>query len=270
MSRFGTQSPGANPRLTLERESGVGLVTLRRPERRNALDDRLLIDELGGIWAELADDPETSVVVITGEGEAFCAGADLEDCTGFRRPDVADAEDFTRATLEPVVALHHLPQLTIAAVNGAAVGAGFGMAAACDMRILSPRARFMSPFIRMGLVPDYGLSYLLPRLVPMHLALDIMVTGRFIDAEEAVRIGLASRTVDDPLQDAMAYARQIAEGPRRAIEVTKHALYRALTLDMADAVLIEEARSQAVALHGPEFAERYSAWRSQITGGGSR
>jgi enoyl-CoA hydratase/carnithine racemase len=256
-------------RLTIERDGGIALVTLRRPERRNALDDRLLIDELGGAWAELAEDLDTSVVVLTGEGEAFCAGADLKECTGFRRPDVADAEDFTRATLEPVVALHQLPQLTIAAVNGAAVGAGFGLALACDLRILSPSARFMAPFIHMALVPDYGLSYLLPRLVPMHVALDIMLTGRFVAAEEAVSLGLASRLADDPVAAALEYAGLVAAAPKRAVRVTKRALYRAMTLDMPEAVLIEEARSQAVALHGPEFPERYAAWQEQITNGSS-
>ncbi|MFQ5516892.1 MAG: enoyl-CoA hydratase/isomerase family protein [Acidimicrobiia bacterium] len=257
----------ATKRIMIERDGGVALVTLRRPERRNALDDRLLIDELGATWAELRADQSTAVVVLTGEGESFCAGADLEDCTGWRRPDVADAEDFTRATLEPVVALHELPQLTIAAVNGAAVGAGFGMALACDMRIVAPGARFMSPFIRMGLVPDYGLSYLLPRLVPMHVALDIMLTGRFVSAEEAVSLGMATRVADAPVAAAMEYAGVIAAGPKRAMRVTKHALYQAMTLDMKDAVLTEEARSQAVAIHGPEFPQRYAVWRGKITGG---
>ncbi|MCZ7526743.1 MAG: enoyl-CoA hydratase/isomerase family protein [Acidimicrobiia bacterium] len=257
---------GQPARLTIERDAGVALVTLRRPERRNALDDRLLVDELGGAWAELRDDPDTAVVVVTGEGSAFCAGADLEHCSGFRRPEVADAEDFTRSTLEPVVALHRLPQLTIAAVNGVAVGAGFGMALACDLRILAPTARFMSPFVRMGLVPDYGLSWLLPRLVPMHAALDIMLTGRFVEAAEALELGLAARIVEDPLADAMDYARRVATGPKRAMRVTKQALYRALDLDIEEAVLIEEARSQAIALLGPEFPERYAAWRGEITG----
>jgi enoyl-CoA hydratase len=254
------------PRLTIEREGGVALVTLRRPERRNALDDRLLIEELGGAWTELAADEDTAVVVITGEGEAFCAGADLEGCSGFRRADVADAEDFMRATLEPVVALHRLPQLTIAAVNGAAAGAGFGIALACDIRIASPRARFLSPFIRMGLVPDYGLSWFLPRLVPMHVALDILLTGRFVEAEEALRLGLVARVVEDPVGDARAYARQVAAGPHRALRVTKHALYRALELELEEAVLVEEARSQAIAMHGPEFRPLFEAWRAQIRG----
>ncbi len=253
-------------RITIERAGGIALVTLRRAERRNALDDRLLIDELGGTWAELCDDLDTSVVVLTGEGESFCAGADLEGCSGWRRPDVADAEDFTRATLEPVVALHELPQFTIAAVNGAAVGAGFGMALACDLRILSPGARFKSPFIHMGLVPDYGLSYLLPRLVPMHVALDIMLTGRFLAADESVAIGLAAKIAEDPVAAAMEYAATIATGPTRAMRVAKQALYRALTLEMREAVLTEEARSQAVALHGPEFSDRFQAWQEKIAG----
>jgi enoyl-CoA hydratase len=255
------------PRISIDREDGVALVTLRRPERRNALDDRLLTEELPAAWAALADDEETAVVVITGEGQAFCGGADLEGCSGFRRADVADGEDFTRSTLEPVVAQYRLPQLTIAAVNGAAAGAGFGIALACDMRIGSPRARFLAPFVKMGLVPDYGLSWFLPRVVPMPVALDIMMTGRIVEAGEALQVGILSRIVDDPVMDALAYGRQVAAGPRRALRVTKHALYRALDLDVEEAILIEEARSQAIALFGSEFPPRFEAWRSQIRGG---
>jgi enoyl-CoA hydratase/carnithine racemase len=253
-----------HPRINLERIDGVAFVVLNRPERRNALDDSLFVDELRSLWAELREDLEVVVVVLTGAGDSFCAGADLEDCSGFRRADAADAEDFIRTTLEPVVALQQLPQLTIAAVNGAAVGAGFGLSLACDIRIASPTARFMSPFVRMGLVPDYGLSYLLPRVVPMHAALDIMLTGRFVDANEALGLGLVARIVGDPVRDALEYAHRIASGPKRAIHVTKSALYQAMTLNMTDAVLIEEARSQAIALHGTEFRERYREWREQI------
>ena len=255
------------PRLTIDREDGVALVTLRRPERRNALDDRLLTEELPAAWASLADDEETAVVVITGEGAGFCGGADLEGCSGFRRADVADAEDFTRSTLAPVVAQYRLPQLTIAAVNGAAAGAGFGIALACDIRVGSSRARFLSPFVKMGLVPDYGLSWFLPRLVPMHVALDIMLTGRVVEAEEALQLGLLARIVGDPVADALEYGRRIASGPKRALRVTKHALYRALDLDVEEAILVEEARSQAIALFGAEFPPRFEAWRSQIRGG---
>ena len=254
------------PRLTIEREDGVALVTLRRPERRNALDDRLLTEELPEAWASLADDEEIAVVVITGEGPGFCGGADLEGCSGFRRADVADAEDFTRSTLEPVVAQYRLPQLTIAAVNGAAAGAGFGIALACDIRVGSPQARFLSPFVKMGLVPDYGLSWFLPRLVPMHVALDIMLTGRIVEAEEALQLGLLTRIVDDPVADALEYGRRIAAGPKRALRVTKHALYRALDLDIEEAILVEESRSQAIAMFGPEFPPLFEAWRSQIRG----
>ena len=257
---------GNETRLRLEKRQGVALLTLSRPEKRNALDDRLLVEELPQAYQEVRDDPEIAVLVITGEGAAFCGGADLEGCSGFRRPDVADAEDFTRATLEPVVMLHDLPQLTIAAVNGAAAGAGFGTALACDLRIASPAARFISPFIRMALVPDYGLSWLLPRVVSMPDALDIMMTGRFVEAEEALRLGIVWRIEDDPLAFSMEYAERVAAGPIRAQRVTKQALRRALDLDMATAVLIEEARSQAIALHGPEFPAHFARWQSQIVG----
>lgn len=255
------------PRLHLEKQDGVALLTLNRPEKRNVLDDRLLIEELPAAYEEVRSDESIAVLVITGAGPAFCGGADLDGCSGFRRPDVADAEDFTRATLQGVVALQALPQLTIAAVNGAAVGAGFGTALACDLRIAGPAARFMSPFIRMALVPDYGVSWLLPRIVSMADALDIMMTGRFVEAAEALDLGLVWRIEDDPVAAAMDYAALIAAGPRRAIRVTKSALRQALELDFATAVLVHEARSQAVALHGAEFKEAFASWRSQIISG---
>ena len=119
----------------------------------------------------------------------------------------------------------------------------------------------------MGLVPDYGLSWFLPRVVPMHVALDIMITGRTVEAEEALRLGILSRIVDDPVADALDYGSHIAAGPKRALRVTKHALYRGLDLDVEEAILVEEARSQAIALFGPEFPPRFEAWRSRVRGG---
>jgi enoyl-CoA hydratase len=251
-------------RLRLEKRDGVAVLTLNRPEKRNVLDDRLLVEELPQAYEDVRTDDSIAVLVITGEGPAFCGGADLDGCSGFRRPDVADAEDFTRSTLDGVVALHSLPQLTIAAINGPAVGAGFGTALACDLRIASAQARFMSPFIRMALVPDYGMSWLLPRIVPMADALDIMMTGRFVEAQEALALGLIWRIEDDPLEASLEYAARIAAGPRRALRVTKGALRQALDIDFATAVLVHEARSQAVAMHGPEFKAHFEAWRSQI------
>lgn len=261
---------GDEARLRLEKARGVALLTLSRPEKRNALDDRLLVEELPQAYEEVRDDPDVAVLVITGEGAAFCGGADLEGCSGFRRPNVADAEDFTRATLEPLVMLHEMPQLTVAAVNGAAAGAGFGTVLACDLRIASPRARFISPFIRMALVPDYGISWLLPRVVSMPDALDIMMTGRFVEADEALRLGIVWRIEENPLAFSMEYAERIAAGPRRALRVTKEALHRALDLPMATAVLVEEARSQAIALHGPEFPGYFAEWQAQVVGRSAR
>ncbi|MGE3619846.1 MAG: enoyl-CoA hydratase/isomerase family protein [Acidimicrobiia bacterium] len=258
-----TTEPG---RLRLEKSDGVALLTLSRPDKRNVLDDRLLVEELPAAYAEVRDDPSISVLVVTGDPPAFCGGADLNGCTGFRRADVADAEDFTRATLEGVVDLYELPQLTIAAVNGVAVGAGFGTALACDLRIAGPTARFMSPFIRMALVPDYGLSWLLPRIVSAADALDIMMTGRFVEADEALAMGLVWKVVEDPLAFSMEYATRLAAGPRRALRVTKLAVRKAFDIDMATAVLVHEARSQAVATHGPEFRAAFAAWRAEVFG----
>lgn len=253
-------------RIRLDKNDGIAVLTLNRPEKRNALDDRLLLEELPAAYEEIRADESIVVLVITGAGSAFCGGADLDGCSGFRRPGVSDAEDFTRATLQSVVALYELPQLTIAAVNGSAVGAGFGTALACDLRIASPAARFMSPFIRMALVPDYGMSWLLPRIVSMADALDIMMTGRSIPAEEALNLGLIWKIAEDPLATGLTYAARIASGPKRALRVTKAALRQAREIDFSTAVLVHEARSQAVAMHSPEFERYFSTWRSKIIG----
>lgn len=252
-------------KLSVEQQkNGVAVVTLNRPERRNALDDALLCEHLPQAISDLDGDPAVSVVVFTGAGDAFCGGADLAGCSGWTQPDSASAEDFVRRTCEVPVAVHQMSTPSIAAVNGAAVGAGFGLALSCDFRFVAPTAFFKSPFILMGLVPDYGLSYFLPRLVGMQDALDIMLTGREVPAQEASELGLAWRVTDAPLDEALAYADTLSAQPRRAAEVTRAALYRSLDRDVETEVLVDEARSQGVALHSAEFRERFEAYRAGV------
>lgn len=249
--------------IRIEKPSdSVALVALSRPERLNALDQELF-DRLPETFERLADDRSVRAVVLTGDGRGFCAGADL-DSEAFSSTGVA--EDWIRQVQRSPVLLRRLPQPSIAAVNGPAVGAGLGLALACDIRFASEQATFSTPFVRMGLVPDFGVSYFLPRVVGSALALDMLLGGRVVKAQEALALGLVSRVCDDALAAALETAETLAAMPPRAAEITREMIYRSPDLDLETAILVEEARNQAAALDGPEFSERFAAWREQATG----
>ena len=250
--------------LIVERPSdGVVVVTLNRPERMNALNDAMLTQLLPDIFRELDQDPDVRAVVVTGAGGAFSAGADL-DSSGFKQATTTEAERFVRRTHATPVAVRRLRKPTIAAVEGAAVGAGFGLALACDMRFASSSVRMGAPFISIGIVPDYGVSYFLPRVVGTAAALDILYTGRLVGADEALRLGLVSRITDAPLEVAIEVAGMLACLPPHAVEITRANVYRSMELDLETEILEQEVRAQAVALKGSEFPERFAAWNARI------
>lgn len=250
--------------LIVERPAdGVVVLTVNRPERMNALDDALLTQLLPDTFRELDNDPDVRVVVVTGAGGAFSAGADLES-SGFNQATTTEAERFVRRTHATPVAVRRLRKPTIAAVEGAAVGAGFGLALACDMRFGSPTIRMGAPFISIGIVPDYGVSYFLPRVVGTAVALDILYSGRLVEADEALRLGLVSRVTDTPLGEAIEAATALAGMPPHAVEMTRANVYRSMELDLDTEILEQEVRAQAVALQGSEFPERFAAWNARI------
>lgn len=249
--------------LRIERPAeGVVLLVLDRPERRNALDDEVLLRRLPDTCAELATDESVRVVVLAGEGRDFCAGADLS-CSGLSQPDVEASERYLRTTHATPLTLHTMPKPVIAAVAGAAVGAGLGLALACDVRLAAPTARFVAPLVHMGLPPDYATSYLLPRLVGPDVALELFLTGRAVDAEEALRLRMVTRIVDDPRTAALDLAVQLAGNAAAATAVTKRLVHAAAERDAAVAV-DDEIRMVAAALHSKEFPARLGAWREKI------
>ncbi len=251
--------------LRIERPAdGVAVLVIDRPDRLNALDDALLVDEMPEAVATLAGDASVRAVVVTGEGRAFCSGADL-DCTGFTQPTATEAEAYMRRSHRTPVRVRAMPQPTVAALKGAVVGAGLGLALACDFRFAGSDLRLGSPFITMGLVPDYGVSYFLPRLVGTEAALDLLLTGRLIGAEEAQRLGLVSRICDDVVAEAVAYATQLAAAPPAAVAATRRNVYRSLELP-CEVEVEQEVRAQSLALFGSEFPERFAAWKRRITG----
>lgn len=174
--------------LLVEKSGGIATLTLHRPEALNALDAELR-GALAQTFRELADDEETRVVILTGAGRAFCAGLDLKELSSGRASASASSED------DAVRALGDFPRPIIAAVNGHAITGGFELALACDLLIASERAVFADTHARVGIVPGWGLSQKLPRLVGIARAKEISFTGNFVSAEQAERWGLVSRVV---------------------------------------------------------------------------
>jgi 2-(1,2-epoxy-1,2-dihydrophenyl)acetyl-CoA isomerase len=205
--------------------AGVRTITLNRPERLNAVNPRLA-DELPRAIDDAARDDAVRVVLITGAGRGFCSGLDLSEAP--RLPD-----ENLRVRLDPlawvgrwIVAAVSCEKPLIAAINGAAAGAGFGLALAADVRIVAKSARMSAGYVRRGLSPDAGVSYLLPRLVGLSRATEILLSGRDLDADEAQRIGLVAMAFDDATfaRDASAYAERLAAGPPIAYALTKRLL----------------------------------------------
>ncbi|MEU8196533.1 enoyl-CoA hydratase-related protein [Microbispora amethystogenes] len=243
----------------------VLVVTLNRPHVLNALDADTLY-ALADAWHEAAD-PSVRAVVVTGSGRGFCAGADLRtppDPSRTARPGSSGL----RHTYHPhVLAMAALEKPVIAAVNGAAAGAGLSLAAAADVRIAADTAKFVPAFAAVGLVPDAGGAYFLPRLLGYARAYEWLATGRPVLAEEALRWGLVSRVVPagELLGDAVELAHRMAAMPGAALGLTKRLLDHGLTHGLAD-LLDEEARLQALAVADParqraraEVARRLSA-----------
>ena len=236
--------------LLLEHRDGVAIVTLSRPERLNAIGPRL-VHELLDVVETTERDDDTKVLLITGTGRGFSAGADLAASVEDRDLDVElDERDGYRRMLQGPIghwgvlfsALGHYPKPYIAAVNGVAAGAGLSLALAADIRIASTDARFISAFVRRGLVPDTGTTYHLPQLVGRGRALEMMMTGDEVDAETADRWGLVNRVVGPErlLDEAVELATRLARGPTVAIELTKR-LVDGVTRGGLDSQLQNEA-----------------------------
>ena len=243
-------------------ETRVARITLNRPERLNALTFEVY-DELRNTFRALDKEPEVRAIVITGAGRGFCSGGDVEDIIGalFER-DSEGLLEFTRMTCDLIAAMRQCPQPLVGALNGTVAGAGAVIATACDVRIAAESARIAYLFTRVGLSgADMGAAWLLPRIVGLGHATELLMTGEFIDAAEAHRIGLYNRVVPDGdvLGEATALAEDLARGPSRALQVTKEALNREAPMELEDA-LEAEARAQAACMLDPNFREAYQAF----------
>ena len=227
----------------------IARLTINRPHRRNALHDAAT-DEMGQAVDDVAADDDIRVLVLTGAGQAFCAGADLDTLKGGSNPGVLASEitdDIRRGfrlAQRMILGLQKMEKPVIAMINGTAVGAGFDLACACDIRIASRKARFMVAYVRIGLFPGLGRTWLYPRtLGSMGKAAEMLFTGDFMEAEEAYRLGFLNRLVDeDELESTtMEMARKIAAGPPIAIRLSKLMLYKGLEFDLETALKMAAA-----------------------------
>ena len=218
--------------LLVEKKDSIAIITINRPEKMNAVRIWEFPEQMISLLRSLGQDDEVRVLIITGAGKAFCAGADLEDFLEIpSRRDIGPRElrKMCRNFNYLVVEMRNLEKPIIAAVNGAAVGAGAAMTMAADIRIASERARFGWVFILRGLTSaDMGATYLLPRIVGLTKATELLLTGDIIDAEEALKIGYVNSVVphDQLMPAAMAMAEKIANNPPLGIACTKIALNR--------------------------------------------
>ncbi|MFI5473657.1 enoyl-CoA hydratase-related protein [Streptomyces cacaoi] len=233
-------------------EDGVAVVTLNRPERRNAwsipMERRFF-----ALLDEAAHDPAVRVVIVTGSGKAFCPGMDVERLEQNARP----GQSLNLRARVPMYSRRDMPKPMIAAVNGACAGIGLVQALICDIRFAARGARFTTAFTRRGLAGEYNLPYVLPRVVGLENALDLLLSGRIFDADEAKDLGLVSRVVEpaDLLGAARAYARDIARNcSPRAMAVVRHQVYGDLDRAFTDAL----ARSYSAMEYfagSPDFRE---------------
>jgi enoyl-CoA hydratase/carnithine racemase len=246
--------------FSLEVADGVATLTFSRPDKLNALTFEAYAD-LRDVVAELPHRGDARVLVITGEGRGFCSGGDVEEIIGaLQRMEAAELLEFTRMTGSVVKGLRDCPLPVIAAVNGIAAGAGSVIALAADFRLLARSATFAFLFTRVGLSgADMGSAYLLPRLVGLGRATELLMLGDKIDAERALAIGLATQVVDDLPGAAAALAGRLAGGPALAYSQTKLLLAREQDMDLAGAIEME-ALVQALLMKSHDHGEFYRAW----------
>lgn len=255
--------------IEVEREENLTWLTLNRPDSLNAMS-RQLIREVSDFFQNLPDDKQTRVVVLRGAGRAFCAGLDLKE-TGSRQEDGARSEAPSvvgglrgqREVSEIVMHMRRAPQPIIAAVHGPAAGGGFGMALAADVRVAGESARMNAAFIRIGLSAcDIGVSYFLPRLIGASIASELLLTGDFIGAERAEKLGLVSQVVpDDQLESAARdLAGRMLRNSPAGLRLTKECLKLSLDAGSLEQVIAMEDRNQILAVHSADFREGVTAF----------
>lgn len=247
----------ASSSVEVAHEGELGFVRLADPAGVHVIGESFP-EELGAAVRELTDRAEVRAVVLSGGPKVFCAGADLTLVDRLRQPDFG--RTWLRTQHRALLELAELPKPTIAAVEGAAFGAGFNLALACDFLIASTRARFCQAFVRVGLATDMGSPFLLARRAGLQHARSLMYTGRTIDSAEALELGVADERIDADVEErAAAFARELAAGPPLALAAMKEALLRAPARDLAQ-VLDDELELQIPVLRSADFKEGAEAF----------
>lgn len=252
-------------RYELDSATAVATITLDRPERLNALTFEVY-QELTEVFGALDGERGVRAILLTGSGRAFCSGGDVESIIGelFAR-DARGLLEFTRTTGALIRSMIACRRPVVGALNGTVAGAGAVIACACDLRIAAERAKIAFLFAKVGLSgADMGASWLLPRIVGLGRAMEILMTGDFVDAATAERIGLYHAVVPQErcLEVARERAERLAAGPSFALEVTKKMLYREASMDL-DAALAAEVEIQSICMQDPNFREAYEAFRAK-------
>ncbi len=251
----------AAPVLLETREGSIVTLTMNRPEKRNSLNNHLSL-ALNAAFERLAVDTSVHVIVLTGAGRAFCAGGDLAQIgKGREKGDITELAPILRAGMQVVIHMRTMPQPVIAAVSGPAAGAGMNLALAADICIASEDATFGQNFAKVGLFPDYGGTYLLPRLAGPTRAAELFYTGDMIDAQTALRIGVVNHVY--PLErmaaEVRALAEKIASGPPLAIRAVKHTIF-GRDRDALSAALEREVEQQLKCFHSEDCREGIRAF----------
>lgn len=237
--------------VELESDGPIRVITLSAPKRRNALDWALL-DELAAAVRAVADDREARVLVVAGAGKAFCAGADLQDLFGDRDRPMSELRDHLMRVYASFLGIHDLAIPTIAAVHGAAVGAGLNIALACDVIVAGPQARLGPTFSQIGLHPGGGCTWLLTQRIGSANTAAALLSGDVIDAEEAFRLGIAQELTDDPVARARELAASYASREPSLMAAIKNTVRVAATSDLATTLEVE-ATAQAKSLRSAQF-----------------
>ena len=248
-----------NIKVTLD--SGIATVTLDRPEKLNAFAGHMRRD-LAEALEHAGGERAVRVVVITGAGRGFCAGADVKFMDELMRRD--DVEEFTRllgAGRRVLTAIRQMTKPVIAAVNGPAYGAGFNLALACDLRVAAESASFSQSFVKVGLHPDWGGTYFLPRVVPSNIACEMFFLGETFDAQQALRFGIVNRVVADAelAAETRRLAERLRDAPHASIAAAKHAVYMSEESSL-ERMLQYETEAQIQCFQSKEARERVRAF----------
>ncbi|MBI4245463.1 MAG: enoyl-CoA hydratase family protein [Planctomycetes bacterium] len=245
--------------------NGVMWVKFNRPEKLNALTFEVY-EELKQFFLKLRDDNESKIIVITGQGRGFCSGGDINEIIAeLVKMNPKQHWDFTKITCDVIGNIRTLRKPVIAAINGAATGAGACIALACDIRIASDQAKFAFLFPKVGLSgADMGACYLLPKVVGLGKATELLMTGDIIDSQEAYRIGLVNKVVPSAELERTAteFANKLLKGPHFSLCMTKDMLNQELPMGI-DQALAVEASIQALCMEHKDFIEAYNAFKEK-------